>query len=270
MTVTAAAPALGHALDITSTQPIPFARLVKIELRKSYDTRAGFWLLGIIGLLVLATEAIALAVTTVQDEPMAWGDFVGAAAFVTAIILPVLGIMLVTSEWGQRTGMVTFTLEPRRSLVIAAKVVTGLLLTLATALISVGIGAFCNLLYVLIQGNGSWDLGWNYLFGFVITQSFAMLGGLALATMLLNTPAAIVLFFVYKWVLPGLFALGSALIGWFSDLSPWLDFQAAQGPVYDLTLNTGAEWGHLIVSGVIWLVLPLAVGLRRILRAEVK
>ena len=39
------------------------------------------------------------------------------------ILLPVLGILLVTSEWSQRTAMVTFTLEPSRSRVIAAKFV---------------------------------------------------------------------------------------------------------------------------------------------------
>jgi hypothetical protein len=105
--------------------------------------------------------------------------------------------------------------------------------------------------------------------GFVITQVFAMLGGFALAALLLNTPAAIVLFFVYRWVLPGLFALGSALMAWFEDLAPWIDFQSAQEPVYDLTVN-GSEWGHLIVSGSVWLVLPLVLGLWRILRAEVK
>ena len=76
-------------------------------------------------------------------------------------------------------------------------------------------------------------------------------------------------FFVYKWVLPGLFALGAALMGWFADLSPWIDFQAAQVPVQDLSVN-GDEWGHLIVSGFLWLVLPLAIGLWRVLRAEVK
>ena len=82
-----------------------------------------------------------------------------------------------------------------------------------------------------------------------------MLGGFALATLFLNTPAAIVVFFVYKWVLPGLFALGSAAMAWFDDLSPWLDFQQAQVPVSDLTMS-GSDWGHLIVSGFIWLVLP--------------
>lgn len=256
-------------MDISGTPPIPFTRLVAVELRKSYDTRAGFWLLGTIGFLVLLTEGIVLAVTTVQDQPMTFGGFVGAAAFVTSILLPVLGIMVVTSEWSQRTGMVTFALEPRRLLVILAKLVTGLILTLATAAVAIGIGLVCNLLYGAIQGSTDWEFGTRFLVGFLITQTFAMLGGFALATLLLNTPASIVLFFVYKWVLPGLFALGAALMGWFESLAPWIDFQSAQTPVFDLTVN-GSEWGHLAVSGFLWLVLPLAFGLWRVLRAEVK
>jgi ABC-type transport system involved in multi-copper enzyme maturation permease subunit len=256
-------------MDLTDTARIPFFRLVKVELRKSYDTRAGMWLLISIAAIALLTEGIALAVTVVQDEPMSWGDFVGAAAFVTSILLPVLGIMVVTSEWGQRTAMVTFALEPRRPHVVMAKLITGIILTLATVVIAIGVGLVCNLVYGAFQGGADWEFGFRFMVGFIITQVFAMLGGFALAALLLNTPAAIVLFFVYRWVLPGLFALGSALMAWFEDLAPWIDFQSAQGPVYDLTVD-GSEWGHLIVSGVVWLVLPLALGLWRILRAEVK
>jgi ABC-type transport system involved in multi-copper enzyme maturation permease subunit len=266
--MTASAPALGHALDLSATEPTPFSRLVRVELRKCYDTRAGFWLIAVIGLLVVATEIIVLAVTVTQDEAMSFGDFVGAAAFVTSILLPVLGIMLVTSEWSQRTAMVTFALEPRRSLVFAAKAVVGVLLTLATIAMAIVVGLVCNLLYGVLQDGADWTFGWAGFFGFLITQTFAMLGGFALATLLLNTAAAIVVFFVYKWVLPGLIALGS-LMAWFDKLAPWIDFQSAQGPLYDMSLS-GKEWGHLIVSGIIWLVVPLVIGTWRVLRAEVK
>jgi hypothetical protein len=262
-------PGLGHALDLSSTTPIPFGRLVLVELRKTYDTRAGFWLLATIGVLVLLTEGIVLAVTTVQDEPMMFGDFVAAAAFVTSVLLPVLGIMLVTSEWTQRTAMVTFALEPRRPLVIAATATVGVILTLATIAMAITVGLVCNLLYGAIQGSTDWTFGWAGFFGFLITQIFAMLGGFALATLFLNTAAAIVVFFVYRWVLPGLIALGSALMAWFEKIAPWIDFQSAQGPLYDMSLH-GDEWAHLVVSGVIWLVLPLVIGIRRVLRAEVK
>jgi ABC-2 type transport system permease protein len=96
-----------------------------------------------------------------------------------------------------------------------------------------------------------------------------MLGGFALACLLLNTPAAIVVFFVYKWVLPGLFAIGAALMAWFNDLVDWIDFQSAQNRLFDGGLIS-TEWGQLVVSGVIWLVVPLVIGLWRIQRAEVK
>lgn len=267
--MTAAAPE-ARTLDISGTPHIPFTRLLKVELRKSYDTRAGFWLLLTIGILVLAAEAIVLAIVVVQDEPAAFGDFIGVAAFVTSILLPVLGIMLVTSEWSQRTAMVSFALDPRRHRIILAKMIVGLVLTLVTALAATALGAVCNLLYIALDGDGSWEFGWNFFFGFLITQFLAMLGGFALATLLLNTPAAIVVFFVYKWVLPGLFALGAALMDWFGDLRPWIDFQLAQGPVFDLTIDTGEEWGNLLVSGAVWLAIPLVVGMWRILHAEVK
>ena len=257
-------------LDISGTRKIPFTRLVMVELRKSYDTRASFWLLATIGILVTLVEAIVLIVTVVQDEPIAFGDFVGAAAFVTSILLPVLGIMLVTTEWSQRTAMVTFALEPRRPFIIGAKMVVGFVLTLITALAATAIGFVCNLLYGVLQGNADWEFGWNFFFGFLIVQSLAMLSGFALAALLLNTPAAIVVFFIYLYALPGLFALGAFYVDWIADLRPWIDFQAAQVPLFDLTLDTGEEWGNLLVSGVVWLVLPLAIGLRRILRAEVK
>src|SRR6478609_6068013 len=256
-------------LDISQTPRTPFHRLVMVELRKSYDTRAGFWLIAVIGLLVVVTEGIVLAVTVAQDQAMDYGTFVAAAAFVTSILLPVLGIMVVTSEWSQRTAMVTFALEPRRPLVIAAKAAVGVILTFATIAMAVVVGLVCNLLYGALQGSYDWSFGWAGFFGFLITQNLAMLGGFALAAMLLNTPAAIVVFFVYRWVLPGLIALGSALMAWFEKIAPWIDFQSAQGPLYDMSLD-GSEWGQLFVSGFIWLVIPLAIGIRRVLRAEVK
>ena len=260
---------MSTTLDVSGTTPIPFSRLVAVELRKSCDTRAGRWLLIVIGLLVLATEIIVLAVTVTQDQAMSYGDFTAAAAFVTSILLPVLAIMVVTSEWGQRTAMVTFALEPRRPHVIAAKAMVGVLLTLATIAVAMVVGAVCNLVYGALQNGSDWTFGWSGFLGFLITQLFAMAGGFALATLFLNTAASIVVFFIYKWVLPGLFAIGSQLMGWFASLAPWIDFQAAQNELYDLPM-TGTQWAHLLVSGLLWLAVPLAIGIPRVLRAEVK
>lgn len=258
-------------MDVSGTPRVPFARLVGVELRKSYDTRAGFWLLASIVGVVTVVLGIFTVIIVVQSETVALGDFVVVAAYMTSFLLPILAIMLVTAEWSQRSALVTFALEPRRSRVVLAKLVVGVLLTLLTLVASLVIGAACTLVCEIANpALTSWEIAATDLAGFTVTQTLAMLGGFALATLLLNTPAAIVLFVVYRYVLPGVFGIAAALIGWFEDIAPWIDFQAAQSDIYEWNLSGTEEWGHLLVSGFIWLVIPIGVGLWRILRAEVK
>jgi ABC-2 type transport system permease protein len=260
---------LSVTLDVTDTPGIPFSRLVRVELRKAFDTRAGRWLVGLTGGLALVGDLLIAIILGAKNEDLAYGDLVSGAAFVCSVMLPVLGIMLVTSEWSQRTAMTTFALEPRRLRVVLAKMLAGVLLTAFVVVFALVVGVLCNLVYGAIQGSVDWTFGWTVFFAFVATQIMAMLGGFALACLLLNTPAAIVVFFVYKWVLPGLLALGAALMAWFNDLVDWIDFQSAQNLLYDGGMS-GHDWAHLVVSGIIWLVVPLAIGLWRIRRAEVK
>jgi len=154
--------------------------------------------------------------------------------------------------------------------VIMAKLVVGAILAVASVAVALVLGAICNLLYGAFAGvSPDWDVSILMALSFLLLQVIGILTGFALAALLLNTAAAIVLFFVYTWVLPGLFELGSALIGWFSDLRPWIDFTYAQTPLIDATM-TGEDWAYFAVSGLIWLVLPLTIGLWRVLRAEVK
>ena len=90
-------------LDISGTATVPFSRLVRVELRKMADTRAGFWLLIAIGLITAAIigDLPALA----ARRPATFLNFMGATATPQGFLLPVLGILLVTSEWGQRTAL---------------------------------------------------------------------------------------------------------------------------------------------------------------------
>ena len=250
---------------------MPFTRLVRVELRKARDTRAGFWLLTAIVGIVVIVLGIALGITLARTEPILLDDFVGIAAYMMSFLLPFLAIMLVTSEWSQRSALVTFTLEPRRSRVVVAKLVAALLLTVLNLVAAFVIG----LLFIgrLRAGPARPDLMASQRrqqAGFFVTQSLAMVGGFAIATLLLNTPASIVLFVVYRFVLPGVFAALGSLSDWFHSVAPWLDFQAAQDDIYEWDLYGREEWSHLLVSGFIWLALPLGIGMWRILRAEVK
>ena len=64
-------------------------------------------------------------------------------------------------------------------------------------------------------------------------------------------------------------ALLAATQGWFRDLQPWVDFNFAQGALFNGAM-TGEQWAHLGVAGTIWLLAPLAAGLVLVMRSEVK
>ncbi|MCW2866783.1 MAG: hypothetical protein JWR20_971, partial [Marmoricola sp.] len=137
------------------------------------------------------------------------------------------------------------------------------------ALVAMVAAVLATALYSLTSAGSTWSLDRVSIWGFLLSQLFAMLTGFALATLLLNTAAAIVVYFAYSFVLPILFVLGANFLGWFADLRPWIDFADAQRPLLDGSMS-GSGWAHLLVSGLLWLGVPLALGLWRVLRAEVK
>ncbi|MDZ5623403.1 ABC transporter permease [Nocardioides bizhenqiangii] len=267
MTSATAAP----TLDISGTRPIPFWRLVVVELRKSYDTRAGFWLLATIAILVALVEGIIMITALVNDGLIYFEDFAATAGGITSLLLPVLGIVLVTSEWGQRTGMVTFAIEPRRMRVVMAKLVVGVVASVATVAVMLVIGTLCTLVCELVQPELTiWNMEWWLPLAFIVTMTLTMTVGFSMAALLLNTPAAIVVFFMYWYGLAIVLFVIADLISGFSDIAPWINFQAALDPVWSWSLDSAEEVGQLVVSALLWIVAPLGFGLWRILSAEVK
>jgi ABC-2 type transport system permease protein len=257
-------------LDISRTPAVPFSRLVKVELRKMVDTSAGFWVLVATAVVTALVMIIQIAVGATQDMGLTYRSFASGASIPMGIFLPVLGIMSVTSEWGQRTALTTFTMTPNRARLIAAKFANTLILAVAAVVIGLGLGAVATVLSSLFAGtDAGWDLGLGDAAMFMLLHVLGLATGFAFGALLLNTAGAIVTYFVYSFVLPGLFELGAQLIGWFGDIRPWIDFGNAQGPLMEGGIN-GEQWAQLAVSSLLWFFLPLALGLRRVLRAEVK
>lgn len=258
------------SLDVSGTPAIPFARLVRVETRKMADTRAGRWLLISIAALTALVLVIQLWVVVAQDLVVSFTDFMIAMNTPMGVLLPVLGIMSITSEWSQRTAMVSFSLEPSRMRLVTAKFVSTLLIALTAVVVGLVLAVVANLLYGALSGNTVvWQLTAVRLLSYFLLHVFGMATGFAFGMLFLNTAAGIVVYFVYSFVLPGLFQLGASLLGWFADLRPWIDFNAAQSPLTQGN-PSGSDWAHLVVSGLLWLVLPLALGTWRVLRAEVK
>ena len=261
------------SMDLSNTAPVPFWRTVRAEFRKSYDTRAGFWLLMSIAIVVGLMELIVLVVGLVNPSDMHFTDFAFIASLPMQVLLPVVAIMLVTTEWSQRSGMVTFALEPRRARIIMAKWVVAVSYAVLAVVVMFVIALVMSVIFSIAQPDymhwtGSTDN--PRLLPFAIYLVLTMSIGFAFAALLLNTPAAIVLFFLYWYLVPGVLAFIGSIKEWLGNAMEWINFQVAFQPFVDGSISTGEEWGKIIVSTVLWVGLPLGFGIWRILRAEVK
>jgi hypothetical protein len=257
-TTTLAAPTRLNTAGV-HTRP-GLGRLVAVELRKMVNTRAGFW-------LQMATVAITVVAVIVRSVVGDAADHTFASVLdigvkPAAVLLPVVGILLVTSEWSQRTGMITFALVPVRSRVLGAKLLASIVLAVATLVMCVGVVAAG----VLVSSPGL-DGTWSDLAPLIGQSAVYLAGGMVTgvafgAILLASAPAIVVLF-----TLPTAWAAVASL-SFLADAAPWLDTSRALGPMPKEVLST-TQWAHAGTALALWMLLPLLIGAWRITRREV-
>jgi ABC-2 type transport system permease protein len=252
----------GSTLDVSGTPGISFLRLVTVEMRKMGDTRAGKWLL--ITIAVITLLAVGLLLVFGDADGKVFENFLGVVATPQGFLLPVLGVLLVTSEWGQRAALTTFTLVPHRERIIGAKVVAAVALGLVAILIAVALAAAATLVAGSADPWGGYGLGDVGKFG--LLQTMGILQGLAFGMVFLNSAAAIVTFFV----LPIAFSIVTSIVEAFRDVQPWVDLGTSQVPLFEGDALSGEEWAQVATGGLLWIVLPMALGAWRMMRSEVK
>ena len=254
---------------VDTTRPsIPLGRLIRVELRKMFDTRSGFWLMASIGIIaVLATIGVILFL---PDDDFGYAAFGTAIGVPFAILLPIVAILSVTGEWSQRTGLITFTLLPHRGQVILAKGIAAVIVAVASMIFSFVVGALGNVVGSAINGvDANWDVSFSDMLYIILANILGLLVGFMLGVLIRNSAGAIVGYFVYSFIIPMIFGFLAATQDWFEKLQPWIDFNFSQTPLFDGG-PSGEEWAQLGVSGLIWLVIPLTVGVWAVLRSEVK
>lgn len=240
---------------------IPFSRLALVEWRKQLDTRAARWLLISIALLTAAV----LAVTAWVDGLRSFESLYSGTSIPLGLLLPVVGILAATSEWSQRTGIVTFTLEPRRVRVGLAKLVSALGSGLVFAVVAIGLAAATHLAVVAFSDvPPAWEVPAGALWGGLLMTLLSMAQGVAFGTLIRNTAGAIVAYFA----LPTAFGIAGSLIPAAQEAMPWIDLGAASDPLL-YGAATAQQWAQLATAAAIWIVLPLVLGLIRIARAEI-
>lgn len=246
------------------TRGVPFGRLLRVEARKMFDTKAGRWLLILVGVLIAAILTIMFFF--VENGNHSFEDYLGGVAPLLAYLLPVVGIMGVTAEFSQRTGLVTYGLEPRRSRVTWAKTFVAWGLAVAAFVLSLALAAVAHFAAIhLRDADTNWSTTANVLVGIAFYLVILTSWGVALGMALRNTAAAIVLFFL----VPMAWSILGGLVPALETPAKWLDMNRTLAPLFEGSL-TGEQWAQVGTSVSVWVVLPLLVGMIMLNRAEVK
>ena len=248
--------------------PIPFTRVLGVELRKMFDTRSGFWLMASIGVLsLIATTAVIIFAP--RDE-LTLETFASAIGAPMSVILPMIAVLSVSSEWSQRSALTTFTLVPSRARVITAKAVVTVAVGAVSMVVAGLVGSLGNVVGTAIAGvDTTWNVELVEFLQIVLANEVGMLMGFMLGVLFRSSPAAIVGYFVYALVLPGISAALTEVNDWWFENGAWFDLNWAATRLFDNDL-TGEMWAQLGVTSLIWLVLPLGIGLRFLMRSEIK
>ena len=255
-------------VDVPSSQPIPLSRVVRVELRKMFDTRSGFWLIASIAItgLIATIATIAFA----PDKDLTYYNFAKAVGFPITVILPMVALLSITSEWSQRSGLTTFTYVPSRRRVVWAKTLSSVIVAVASMVFAFVIGAVGNVVGSTIAGTPTvWDLSVGHALTIVLGNLVSLSIGTMLGMLLRSSAGGLVMYFVRRPARAQPVGLLAASQSWFKDLQPWVDLRYAQTSLFE-GMHTGAQWAHVATTVGLWIVVPGYFGLRRVMRSEVK
>jgi ABC-2 type transport system permease protein len=245
-----------EALSLSSAERPPLLRLALVEGRKMLDTRAGRWLLALTGLLA-AGVALAAGLSADQPELVDGLRTVGATV---ATIVPVLGILLVSSEWSQRTALITFALVPRRERVIAAKLIAAVGVATLATVASLAVAAAGTAV-----AGGDFSLSGADLGRAELLQLLTVVMGLSLGLALMNSALAIAVSLAASTLIA---ALGSVWPG-IDKVVTWVD-PTTFAEMLSEDKMAGGDWARMGTTAALWIALPALVGLMRLRHSEVR
>ncbi|OII17116.1 ABC transporter permease [Curtobacterium sp. MCBA15_013] len=136
--------------NLPPTIGLGFGRLVRSEWIKLRSIRSTIWCLAILVVVTIAMAVLignALDVGTPVAQDSANGTLVTintASVSLTALVVAVLGVLIITGEYGTGQVRSTFTADPRRTGVILAKASVLAVTTFVVSAVSIWIGVFAS------------------------------------------------------------------------------------------------------------------------------
>jgi hypothetical protein len=228
-----------------------------VEARKMVDTRSARWVLAAVALIAIA------AVTWRATGGSAPFEVVLSYALIgVQMLLPVLGVLAMTTEWTQRTALTTFTTVPQRGRVVVAKLAAAALLACVLVLSIAALALLASGRSGETSGDADWWSGAGRLVAAgVLSNVSHVVMGAAFGAVAQRTAPAIVAYYVAPvlWSAVSFVGLGEHAL--------WLDVFLALGALSQLSL--GEDWPQHLVAFVVWIVIPLTAGAVHMIRREV-
>ncbi len=237
------------------------SRLVRMELRKSLDTRSGLWVM--LAILGLAVAALGYRLFKADQADVAFTGYLGNVTIGVMLLLPVIGVMAMTSEWSQRTALSTFTLVPRRGRVITAKVLAAVLLGVAASAVVAALTALGVIAGAAITGETAiWVGSVDAVTGLAIMTVLNLMMAFGVGALAGNTAVGLVAYYV----LPTGWAVAGPEV--FGTKSEWLDVWSAMDQIATQDIYTSVP--KIALALTVWVFVPLVVGIVLSMRREAK
>ncbi|WP_433501343.1 ABC transporter permease [Sphaerimonospora sp. CA-214678] len=255
-------------------------KLVKAELQKLFTTRLWWILLLVMLLLVGVFLVIFIVVAGIENNGASfpgrdtpeWAQMVWASGVQMGwIMVMVLGVVMMTSEYRYQTITGTLLTTPRRGQVVAGKLITGLVVGALFALALLVFQAIVVIPTVLISGGGL-DLSASHIpqisVGIVVSMALYALFGIGLGALVRNQVAGIVIAVVWTYIVEPILS-GIPVL---QVVGKWLPGGAAQS-LMSIDVDTGfgrpdllPAWGGaliLVAYGLLFAAVASATTLRR-------
>lgn len=257
MTTPVASRTVGIDPTRSSSEPIAFSRLVRVEWAKATDTRAARWLLVLVAAATAAMMLVPVLVPTTFDQTYA--SYLRVAALGLTIPLPVVAILLLTGEWSQRSILATFTQEPRRIRVLNAKLTAAMMLSVGGAVFGASVAAVGVGLATASGRSLEANLSVGSIVGYLLFVILNVFAAAALGALLQSSAAAIAVSFALPAALA---ALGTAS----TVVSDWIDMSAWN---WVLENDWAGHVAQVACSITFWVAIPLVAGAVRTQRRDV-
>ena len=165
-----------------------------------------------------ACIATIATIAFAPDEDLTYYTFAKAVGFPITVILPMVALLSITSEWSQRSGLTTFTYVPSRRRVIGAKTLSSVVVAVASMLFAFVVGAVGNVVGSAIAGTPTvWDLSVGHAADHRAGQpGLACSIGTMLGMLLRSSAGGLVAYFVLVLLVPNLSGLLAASQDWFT------------------------------------------------------